>query len=94
MTVGGGGASSSRDLPPDLPADLPHALRPLAAAAHDIAAETLGGPALPESGGRESAVLMLLGPGPDLLLIERAAGLRSHPGQPAFPGGAVDPGDG
>ena len=39
-------------------------------------------------------MLMLLGPGPDLLLIERAADLRSHPGQPAFPGGAVDAGDG
>ncbi len=31
--------------------------------------------------------------GPDLLLIERAATLRSHAGQPAFPGGAQDPED-
>lgn len=31
--------------------------------------------------------------GPDVLVIERAADMRSHPGQPAFPGGAVDPGD-
>ena len=31
--------------------------------------------------------------GPDLLLIERARDLRSHAGQPAFPGGAIDPGD-
>ncbi|GAB2692923.1 NUDIX hydrolase [Thalassiella azotivora] len=29
----------------------------------------------------------------DVLLIERASTLRSHPGQAAFPGGAVDPGD-
>jgi 8-oxo-dGTP pyrophosphatase MutT (NUDIX family) len=34
------------------------------------------------------------GPGPDLLLIERSAALRSHAGQPSFPGGALDPVDG
>ena len=47
--------------------------------------------------GRESAVLMLFGEsepaGPDVLLIERAHTLRSHAGQPAFPGGALDPED-
>jgi 8-oxo-dGTP pyrophosphatase MutT (NUDIX family) len=51
----------------------------------------------PEYGGRPAAVLILFatGPaGPDLLLIERAADLRKHPGQPAFPGGAIDEGDG
>lgn len=46
---------------------------------------------------REAAVLMLFGPGDDgdgeVLLIERSASMRSHPGQAAFPGGAVDPGD-
>ncbi len=45
---------------------------------------------------RMSAVLALFGEGPhgpDLLFIERAATLRSHPGQPAFPGGKVDPAD-
>ena len=31
--------------------------------------------------------------GPGLLLIERARSLRTHAGQVAFPGGAVDPGD-
>jgi 8-oxo-dGTP pyrophosphatase MutT (NUDIX family) len=31
--------------------------------------------------------------GPDLLLIERAHTLRDHAGQPAFPGGSVDPED-
>jgi 8-oxo-dGTP pyrophosphatase MutT (NUDIX family) len=48
-------------------------------------------------GGRRSAVLVLLGEqpetGPDLLVLKRAATLRSHAGQPAFPGGASDPGD-
>ncbi|MEU0223067.1 CoA pyrophosphatase [Streptomyces sp. NPDC006284] len=32
--------------------------------------------------------------GPELLLMERAGTLRSHAGQPAFPGGALDPEDG
>jgi 8-oxo-dGTP pyrophosphatase MutT (NUDIX family) len=31
--------------------------------------------------------------GPDVLLIERAHDMRSHAGQPAFPGGGVDPED-
>ncbi|MBX7264815.1 CoA pyrophosphatase [Micromonospora sp. Llam7] len=51
----------------------------------------------PERGGRDSAVLVLLGEdvatGPDVLVLQRAATLRNHPGQPAFPGGAADPGD-
>ncbi len=50
----------------------------------------------PGRGARASAVLILLGEGgqgPDVLLVERAATLRSHPGQIAFPGGAVEPGD-
>jgi 8-oxo-dGTP pyrophosphatase MutT (NUDIX family) len=51
----------------------------------------------PGGGGRHSAVLVLFGETdgrPDVLLIERAATLRSHAGQPAFPGGALDPEDG
>jgi 8-oxo-dGTP pyrophosphatase MutT (NUDIX family) len=65
----------------------------------DVAAEMpVPGPLRPpESGGRPAAVLILFGTsaaGPDLLLIERAAQLRKHPGQPAFPGGAIDDGDG
>jgi 8-oxo-dGTP pyrophosphatase MutT (NUDIX family) len=48
-------------------------------------------------GGRRSAVLVLLGDepdtGPDLLLLQRAATLRNHAGQPAFPGGASDADD-
>ena len=50
-----------------------------------------GGPAV-----RRSAVLMLMadGPaGPDILLTARAATLRAHAGQPAFPGGKQDPGE-
>jgi 8-oxo-dGTP pyrophosphatase MutT (NUDIX family) len=54
---------------------------------------------VPEEGGRPAAVLILLGedaggvPGPDVLLLQRAADMRNHAGQPAFPGGAADPGD-
>ena len=52
---------------------------------------------VPDEGGRPSAVLILLadqdGAGPDVLLLQRAADMRNHGGQPAFPGGAADPGD-
>jgi 8-oxo-dGTP pyrophosphatase MutT (NUDIX family) len=50
----------------------------------------------PAQGGRQSAVLALFGEGPagpEVLLVERALTLRAHPGQIAFPGGAVDPAD-
>ncbi|MGY1621347.1 NUDIX hydrolase [Geodermatophilus sp. SYSU D00965] len=50
----------------------------------------------PTATARRSAVLILFGEGPrgaDVLLIEKAAHLRTHAGQPAFPGGGVDPGD-
>jgi 8-oxo-dGTP pyrophosphatase MutT (NUDIX family) len=50
----------------------------------------------PPTGGRESAVLILFGDGPDgpdQLFIQRSEGLRLHAGQPAFPGGAIDAGD-
>jgi 8-oxo-dGTP pyrophosphatase MutT (NUDIX family) len=45
---------------------------------------------------RRSAVLLLFGDGPDgpdVLLTERASGLRAHPGQVAFPGGRLEPAD-
>jgi 8-oxo-dGTP pyrophosphatase MutT (NUDIX family) len=50
----------------------------------------------PSATARRSAVLILFGEGPrgpDVLLIEKASHLRRHAGQPAFPGGGVDPGD-
>ena len=43
--------------------------------------------------GRHAAVLILLGVDRDLVLIERAHGGAVHSGQPAFPGGAVEPFD-
>lgn len=75
---------------------LPAWLSPVAEAATRIRPEDLSR-FLPEDGARDSAVLVLFGEdtyGPDLLIIERAHDMRSHAGQPAFPGGQVDPEDG
>lgn len=76
---------------------LPGWMAPVAGLARRVRGEDLSRFLPPEGGGgRESAVLILFGEGPagpDLLLIERAATLRTHAGQPAFPGGALDPGD-
>lgn len=76
--------------------ELPGWLRPVAVGVAGVRGADLTRFLPPPAGGRPSAVLMLLGEGdegPDLLLIERAHDMRSHAGQPAFPGGAVDPGD-
>lgn len=76
--------------------DLPEWLRHLAEVAPTLTGGQLSRYLPPPEGGRESAVLVLFGEGPygpDVLLIERAASLRSHAGQPAFPGGALDPTD-
>jgi 8-oxo-dGTP pyrophosphatase MutT (NUDIX family) len=47
-------------------------------------------------GLRHAAVLSLFGEGvagPDVLLMQRSADMRSHAGQPSFPGGRIDPTD-
>jgi 8-oxo-dGTP pyrophosphatase MutT (NUDIX family) len=47
-------------------------------------------------GLKEAAVLALFGDGgggPDVLLMQRNAHMRSHAGQPSFPGGRIDPDD-
>lgn len=75
---------------------LPAWLVPLVEALPSVRGEHFSRILPPASGGRDSAVLILFGEGhagPDLLLIERARTLRSHAGQPAFPGGAQDPED-
>lgn len=77
---------------------LPPWLDPVARAAETVAPRQLSRFLPPADGaGRQSAVLVLFGEGhrgPELLLMERAGSLRSHAGQPAFPGGALDPEDG
>lgn len=56
----------------------------------------------PEGGRRHSAVLVLFAPGVEdpadpeqatVVITERAHTMRSHPGQPAFPGGGTEPQD-
>lgn len=84
----------------DVADQLPGWLSPLVAMASSVTTAQLTRFAPPPEGGRSSAVMILLGdtgtpdaPAPDVLLIERAHDMRSHSGQPAFPGGAVDPED-
>jgi 8-oxo-dGTP pyrophosphatase MutT (NUDIX family) len=72
---------------------LPEWLRPVAALADRVLPHELGRFLPPAEGGRRSAVLILFGEGeagPDILLTERSHGMRSHPGQVSFPGGAID----
>jgi len=73
-------------------------LVPLVTAVRDVrAADLVPRVGEPDENVRRSAVLALFGEtearGPDVLLIQRSAHLRSHAGQPAFPGGGLDPGD-
>lgn len=78
------------------PHDLPDWLHPVVRVAETVLPDELSRFLPPEKGGRESAVLMLFGEGahgPDVLLTERSASMRSHPGQVSFPGGALDRGD-
>jgi 8-oxo-dGTP pyrophosphatase MutT (NUDIX family) len=83
------------------PTAAPHWLVPLVRAAASVTAEQLSPHPLeprPEDTGRRAAVLVLFGEtaahGPDLLLQERAGGLRDHAGQVSFPGGGREAGDG
>jgi 8-oxo-dGTP pyrophosphatase MutT (NUDIX family) len=74
----------------------PEWLRGLVLGASSVLPAEIARFAPPAEGGQAAAVLLLFGAGPDgpdVLLIERSAALRRHAGQPAFPGGAVDPGD-
>jgi 8-oxo-dGTP pyrophosphatase MutT (NUDIX family) len=91
----GNGAARASVTSPVSAEGVPDWLAPLArAAAHMPVPAALRPPA---GRGRAAAVLILFGDGPDgpdLLLIERSADLRKHPGQPAFPGGAIDEADG
>jgi 8-oxo-dGTP pyrophosphatase MutT (NUDIX family) len=82
-------AAAGSDAPPAWLARLVQAAGGLEAA--DLSRSTP-----PPGGGRDSAVLVLFGAGadgPDVLLIERSSHSRSHAGQAAFPGGAVEPDD-
>jgi 8-oxo-dGTP pyrophosphatase MutT (NUDIX family) len=77
--------------------EVPSWLEPLLAATQSMRATDLTRFTPPPGAQRRSAVLIVFGDdldhGPDVLLIERAHDMRSHAGQPAFPGGVVDAGD-
>jgi len=79
------------------PSEVPAWLQPLVHASAELPTSALTSIPTPPTGGRPAAVLILLGEdgmgpgtGPDVLLTRRSDGLLSHPGQVAFPGGAVD----
>ena len=77
---------------------LPPWMRPLVGNVHEaqMPGQLRNLVGLAPANARRGAVLMLFGDGPggpDLLLTERSATMRSHAGQPAFPGGASDPGE-
>jgi 8-oxo-dGTP pyrophosphatase MutT (NUDIX family) len=62
------------------------------ATVHDLSPRFHGG----DESSPRGAILILLGERdgePDILLTQRALDMRSHPGQPAFPGGRIDPGE-
>ncbi|MEV4515004.1 CoA pyrophosphatase [Dactylosporangium sp. NPDC049525] len=78
--------------------ELPDWFEPLLTRLHDAEAGDFTRLPTPDGEGqRQSAVLVLFGEqpesGPDILVLQRAATMRNHAGQPAFPGGAVDAGD-
>ena len=76
---------------------VPTWLADMSRAATQMSAQSLDVQVPPPDGGRAAAVLIAGGQDAHgvgrLLLIQRAADMRAHPGQPAFPGGAVDPQD-
>ncbi|ANY06888.1 NUDIX hydrolase [Pseudonocardia sp. HH130630-07] len=90
---------TGRAVPEPDPGAAPPSLVPLVEGVRGLDAAWFGSrrdPAAGRGDGRRAAVLMLFADGdrgPDVLLTERAATLRSHAGQVAFPGGRVDPGD-
>ena len=75
---------------------VPRWLEQLVEASAEIRAEDLTRFPAPPNPNLRSAVLVLFGESngnPDVLLIERAHDMRSHAGQPAFPGGRIDEDD-
>jgi 8-oxo-dGTP pyrophosphatase MutT (NUDIX family) len=81
------------------PNDAPDWLAPLLAALRQASPHQLSAndPLASQLSDRQAAVLILIaGDGPDeatVVLTERAAGLRDHPGEVSFPGGSWEHGD-
>ncbi|MFG2195802.1 NUDIX hydrolase [Streptomyces sp. NPDC048639] len=87
----------------------PHSVGPHSAATHEVGPHSAGttparpgaadtsavpGPATAPVRSDPAGPSATNGHRPELLLMERAGTLRSHAGQPSFPGGALDPEDG
>lgn len=75
--------------------EVPSWLAELATGAGRVPVPPLLRPPAP-GGGRPSAVLLLFGEtngDADLLIVQRSPWLRRHAGQPAFPGGVIEPSD-
>lgn len=73
--------------------NFPDWFKSLAQRAPEIKASDLSSYVQGEPNGRDAAVLILFADGArggDLLITQRAAHLRNHAGQPAFPGGRVE----
>lgn len=71
---------------------IPQWLLPVVDVASTVTVDQMTRFPAPAEGGRRASVLILFGhsDGPDVLILERAARMRAHAGQPAFPGGAID----
>lgn len=69
---------------------LPTWAQPLARFASSVHVTTLTRFTPTSGAGRHAAVLILLGEGPEVVLVQRAGGDALHSGQPAFPGGVVE----
>lgn len=68
----------------------------LAAAAPHLTTHDFRWQSMPSTPENEAAVLVLVaegGGGGDILLIQRPGHMRAHAGQPAFPGGRIEPGE-
>ncbi len=75
---------------------LPEWFAPFASRAQHVTADDLHWQPVPKTEEKQAAVLVLFGPHDsfgEIVLIERPAHMRSHAGQPAFPGGRVEPTD-
>ncbi len=76
--------------------ELPHWFEPLLTNIRDADSSRFTRIPTPDA-GRPASVLILFGEragdGPDVLVLQRSATMRTHAGQVAFPGGAADPGD-
>ena len=79
-----------------MPFNFPDWFEELVASAPQLSNEQMRWQPVPDTQEREAAVLILFGQGDssgEVVLIQRPETMRSHAGQPAFPGGSIDESD-